>query len=173
MAKKLIFYITSLIGIIILNIVVDRTISIFGVSPNIILITVIFVALVKGTVFGEMFGFLCGLAADTLSVGLFGANGFSFTLIGFMSGLMSRKLDISQPKAQVVFVFVLSMVYMMILFVIYSVFSDAEGIFSAKNLWFSPLLNAFCAPPVYWFFKKWMRLWFPRERLHLFSGGRY
>ena len=152
--------------IVVLHIVATRSILILWSSPNIILIAVILAALMRGSVFGQLFGFLFGLMADTLSVGLFGANTFAFTLTGYLSGTMSKKLDISQYKAQMIFTFLLSILYVTVIIVIHSIFLDENSIFSVKVVWFSPFLNAVFAPFIYWLFAKWTKLWFPGERTH-------
>ncbi|MFH1283934.1 MAG: rod shape-determining protein MreD [bacterium] len=173
MLKRFGFYLITLFGIVMLHIVIRKSLIIMGISPNILLIVVIFVALIKGIVFGQLFGFTFGLITDTLSIGPFGTNAFLFTLISFLSGLMSRKLNITQPKAQVVFVFLLSLIYIFGLFLVLLIFSDSFGVFPSLKIWFEPFLNAFFSPILYFVLRKWIKIWFPRQKIGFLSVKKY
>ncbi|MEW5768223.1 MAG: rod shape-determining protein MreD [bacterium] len=60
--------------------------AIKGIKPDFVLIGVVAFALRKGSVAGEVVGFLAGLIEDCLSFPLLGLNGFSKCLTGFLAG---------------------------------------------------------------------------------------
>src|SRR5262249_60070554 len=61
-------------------------VTILGGHPNLLLVTVVCIALLRGAVFGAVAGFSAGLLADT---GVFGTLGFTallLTLAGYWTG---------------------------------------------------------------------------------------
>lgn len=60
--------------------------AIKGVQPDLALIGLVAFALRKGSVAGEVGGFLTGLMEDCLSFPLLGLNAFSLCLAGFLAG---------------------------------------------------------------------------------------
>lgn len=58
-------------------------------------VVVVYFALRRGEVFGAFAGTACGLAQDAFSLGIFGVAGLTKTLLGFFTGFISRRLDIS------------------------------------------------------------------------------
>ena len=130
----------------------------------------VFVGLLKGVALGQISGFTLGIFSDTFLIGLFGANAFCYTLSGFISGLMKKKLDASQPKAQMLFMFFISFFYSVSFLVINSVFSSETNEFSMKNLWLLPIVNAVFAPLIFALFRKWIFLWFPELGQKFYRG---
>lgn len=84
------------------------------IHPSLILVlnpfslVVVYLAIVKGETFGAVAGSVCGLVQDAFSVGVFGHAGLTKTLLGFLAGSASRKINIAPFSRKFLFVFVLS-----------------------------------------------------------------
>lgn len=86
---KLCFFFLLAIGASLFN----HFLGLVGISVNIYLLLVIAVALWRGRLAGEIFGFFFGLWADVFSIYLFGINSFLLTLTGFIVGNFRQRLD--------------------------------------------------------------------------------
>ena len=64
-----------------------------GVTPDLLLIVVIILALFNGPRHGAYWGFLAGLLQDLFSGGLFGVNIVSKLLLGYTFGFLKQKLS--------------------------------------------------------------------------------
>ena len=165
--KKTFFYVSTFIIILCVQIMGSRVFAPFGITPNYLLILTIYFSLIRGPLIGEMLGFFWGLGADSITVELFGAQAFLLTVVGFLSGRMSRKLDESKPWALMIFVFCMSVLYFAGLYVLNRIFAVAGRNIGFAVLIFNPLLNALLAPFIYWITRQWVQLWFPKSRLRL------
>ncbi|MFQ3619937.1 MAG: rod shape-determining protein MreD [Spirochaetales bacterium] len=76
-----------LLGCIILQSTLLNHIAIKGVRPDLVLLTVMYLAHRKGSLIGQTAGFAAGLLQDFLSIAPFGFNGFVFTLVGYFYGI--------------------------------------------------------------------------------------
>jgi rod shape-determining protein MreD len=80
--------------------------SIFGL--NVFPIAVILFAMVKGDLAGAIMGVLAGVFADSFSLGVFGINGVVLTGVGFLSGWVSRRINVTAPIRSFLFIGLLS-----------------------------------------------------------------
>ena len=88
MKKFLVLIGFSLLAIL-LQIVVAPWLTIQSIKPDFILILVLFVTIVKGRVFGQLFGFSIGLIVDFIGIGSFlGLSALSKTIAGFFAGYL-------------------------------------------------------------------------------------
>jgi rod shape-determining protein MreD len=72
--------------VVVVQLSVMANVDILGGHPNLLLVTVVCVSLLRGAVFGAVAGFSAGLLADT---GVFGTLGFTallLTLAGYWTG---------------------------------------------------------------------------------------
>jgi rod shape-determining protein MreD len=85
------------IPIAILQLVVIPLISIYNITPNLILILIVYYTLREGQIFGTILGFVLGFFLDLISGGLIGAFMFSFTISAFIAGYFysENKMDIN------------------------------------------------------------------------------
>ncbi len=75
---------------------------------NFFSIIVIFGAVKKGGPFGTVLGAACGLLQDSFSYGVFGVAGLTKTVLGFLTGGISRRMDVSSPGRNFLFVLVMA-----------------------------------------------------------------
>jgi len=99
MGKFSIYLIVYLCGIV-LQFTMAKYAAIYGLFPNVLLLGLLFIGLTRGSTAGEIMGFLWGLSWDALSVDLFSSHALMFTIIGYFSGKLSRKLDESKIATQ-------------------------------------------------------------------------
>ena len=83
------------IPLAIIQLVVVPLISIYNITPNLVLILIVYYTLKDGQIFGTILGFILGLLLDLFSGGLIGAFMFSFTISAFLAGYFysENKLD--------------------------------------------------------------------------------
>jgi cell shape-determining protein MreD len=55
---------------------------------------VILIGLIKGEMAGALMGMACGLIVDSFSLGIFGIAGLANTLTGYLTGILSRKVNV-------------------------------------------------------------------------------
>jgi rod shape-determining protein MreD len=66
--------------------------SFFGLDA--FLVAVLLFAIVKGDVPGAFMGAAAGLFSDAFSIGVFGISGLAYTAAGFLSGWVSRRINV-------------------------------------------------------------------------------
>jgi rod shape-determining protein MreD len=72
---------------ILLQVVFGSWLTICGIKPDFVLILVLFMAILNGRVFGQLFGFGMGLLVDIIGMGSFmGLSALSKTVAGFLAG---------------------------------------------------------------------------------------
>ena len=59
-------------------------------------------------IFGAVLGALCGLVQDSFSLGVFGVAGLSKTLLGFWTGYISRRVDVTSFFRNAAFLLVMA-----------------------------------------------------------------
>ena len=60
--------------------------SVFGVTPDIVLLVLVYIGISGGQVEGALFGFLAGFLQDAYAPGLMGTNALAKTIVGFVVG---------------------------------------------------------------------------------------
>jgi rod shape-determining protein MreD len=162
--RKFLFYSVTFAAGIALQIVGPKVFSPFGINPHYLLIMTLFFSLVRGPLVGETLGFLWGLSADSISVELFGAQAFLLAIVGFIGGRMNKTLDESKPWAQIVFVFIMSLIFILGLYGLYQMFAERERHISIFIVLIHPFMNAVLAPAIFWVLRIWVQIWFPKSR---------
>ena len=94
-----------------------------------ILISVLHFGLARGPWTGEWAGFIWGLLVDASSLGLLGIHAILYALAGYAAGMFRRQLDSSKMSTQMVFSWMITVVYFVLYFVVERFFSVNEGPF--------------------------------------------
>ena len=89
--------------------------SLWGLSPQVLLVLTVTAAARWGSVSAMCLGFLWGLFLDVLNVRLFGGNALALTLIGYGTGSLRRQLDMTGLAPQCFVVFLMTWVYFLLL----------------------------------------------------------
>jgi rod shape-determining protein MreD len=91
-----------LVTAVLIDTVMLSGLSIAGVTPSIVVLTVVAVGLTDGAESGTRYGFAAGLLVDLLSGGLVGLSALVLLLVGFGSGVVRPFLTSSTLLTQVV-----------------------------------------------------------------------
>jgi cell shape-determining protein MreD len=93
---------------VVLHAVLGRVSAPLPILFNAFAWVVLYFGLTRHEVFGALMGTACGLLQDSLSLGVFGIGGLTKTLLGFGSGYISRKINVTPVGRTFVFVLVLA-----------------------------------------------------------------
>ena len=72
---------------------------------DVLSLAVIYFASNKGEIFGAWTGMACGLIQDSFAAGVFGISGISKTIMGFVAGVVSHRIDVNTAARRCLFVF--------------------------------------------------------------------
>ena len=121
---------------------------------NPFLLAVLYFSLVNGEVFGAVTGTICGLIQDSFSLGIFGVAGLSMTVLGYLTGLISRKINVVPFWRNFVFLLILGSLELLIWMAL-CVFIFAERLHTGGMLlFFQPLTMAFCGSLLFTLMRK-------------------
>ena len=94
MTKRVLMYAALGIGAIILQKFLDNFASIDMVSPQLIILFVVYLSLREGQLFGMGGGFLIGLLNDSLVTHFIGYTSFVGVMAGFVAGFFFKESDV-------------------------------------------------------------------------------
>ena len=96
----------------------------------------------KGEVFGAVLGAVCGLLQDSFSLGIFGLAGLTKTLLGFWTGYVSRRMDVTPFFRSTAFLLIMSSLELAV-WLLLNAFVRGERVDVGNGLVFlQPLLTA-------------------------------
>lgn len=81
-----------IMGCVMLQSTLVPFLKIVNVHPDIVLIIIVAISVLLGYKMGTLFGFMAGLLLDISTGGAVGIYASIYTLIGFLSGLMEKKV---------------------------------------------------------------------------------
>jgi rod shape-determining protein MreD len=119
---------------------------------NVFNLVVLIYALEEGEVYGACLGTVCGLIQDSFSIGVFGIAGISKTLMGFLAGYISRRINVVPFARRIVFIFFMFVTEILLWMMLYS-FVISDKFYTAEGILFlQPALTTIFAllvfPPV-------------------------
>jgi rod shape-determining protein MreD len=124
--------------------------SIFGGSPDLVLVTLVAVALLHGAVFGAGAGFFAGLVIDTATLTTLGFTSLLLTLAGYWTGRYGETTGRDRAHAPLVSVAAITFLYAVAALALRFVLGEdapAGAVFDA--LLPTMLWNVLLAVPVY------------------------
>jgi rod shape-determining protein MreD len=122
----------------------------YGLAPDIVLIMLVFLALMRGPFVGELMGFFWGLAWDVMSIQMFGARALAMVCIGFTVGFLSHKWDEKKIFSQIIVTGLASVAYYILLFATHQVFAPIGEKFAFNYIVFYQVIyNMLLAPVVF------------------------
>jgi rod shape-determining protein MreD len=151
---------------VVIQLAIMAQITILGGHPNLVLVTVVCVALLRGAVFGAVAGFSAGLLADT---GVFGTLGFTallLTLAGYWTGRYGETTGRDRAHAPMVSIAVITLLYQVAALVLrFLLGQNAPGGAIFGGLVPTIALNLILTFPVYALTRRLLRPhdWAPRE----------
>jgi rod shape-determining protein MreD len=152
--------------VVVVQLSIMAQVTILGGHPNLLLVTLVCVALLRGTIFGAVAGFSAGLLADS---GVFATLGFTallLTLAGYWTGRYGETTGRDRAHAPLLSIAVITILYQIAALVLRFMLGQnapAGAIFG--GLVPTVLLNLVLTLPVYAFTRRLLRprAWAPRE----------
>jgi rod shape-determining protein MreD len=131
-------------SIIFLTFIIQESVSLFNVTPNLTVVLVFYVGIRKGEVTGIFFGSLIGILEDSLSGALLGPNLLSKGLAGYLSSLIYSRFFIWTPLLGIISISALTLIDSSIVFISRSIFDKIPVSISAAffAIAIQSLLNA-------------------------------
>jgi rod shape-determining protein MreD len=146
---------------VVLQLSIMANVEILSGRPNLLLVAVVCVALLRGSVFGSVAGFSAGLLADT---GVFGTLGFTallLTLAGYWTGRYGETTGRDRAHAPLLSVTVITILYQVGALVLHFMLGEhAPARLVLTALVPTILLNLILTFPVYALARRLLR---PRE----------
>ena len=113
---------------------------------------VLFIALNKGTMCGQITGFVYGLSWDVLSTDIFGVRALTLTICGHFAGKFNKKLNKDQAIVQIMLMLICLIITQISLMLLYFIIPNDFGnraLFSNYNVLMSVLLTLIFTPVVF------------------------
>ena len=95
----------------ILQVSIFSGVVILNGRPQLVLVSVVLVALLRGAIFGSVAGFLAGLLADTGTLGMLGFTSLLLTLAAYWTGRYGETTGRDRPHAPLLSVAVATVLY--------------------------------------------------------------
>jgi rod shape-determining protein MreD len=107
MIKKFIIPVILFIPLALLQLTVVPFISYQNISPDLLIILIVYYTLLNGQLFGTILGFLLGILFDLVSGGLLGSSAFAYTLAAFITGYFYNEKKINSNLNTLNFSFII------------------------------------------------------------------
>jgi rod shape-determining protein MreD len=136
----------------------------YGATPDLLLVTLVAVSLLRGSVAGALGGFFAGLLVDTASLGTLGLSSLALTLAGFWIGRYGETTGRDRAHAPYLSIAVVTVLYEIGLLVVHFVLGEsapAGAVFA--SLLPAVILNLIVTGPVYWLVRRLLRPLEPGE----------
>lgn len=126
-------------------------IDIAGGRPDILLVTVIAIALVRGTTVGAVAGFVGGLLFDLATFGTLGVTSLLLTLAGYWIGRYGETTGRGRAHAPLLSVLVMTVAYAVAAYILHTILGDTVSarIALVDSLLAAVVGNLLLALPVY------------------------
>ena len=125
-------------------------IDVFGAVPDLLLVTLVAIALLRGSVVGAVGGFFAGLIVDTASLGTLGLTSLVLTLVGFWIGRYGETTGRDRAHAPYLSIAVVTVLYQFGLLVVHFVLGESAPAGAVvRSLVPAILLNLVLTGPVY------------------------
>lgn len=157
-------FVARLFTLIFFTVIIQTTIApvitVLGAKPDIALIAVVCVALLKGPVWGAGAGFTSGLLIDVAMMQTLGISSFLMTLAGYFSGRYAENLDLSSWFPTTLAVFATSLVVKLLYaLIMYLIGVEASfGFVLLRIVLPTAAINALLASPVFIITRWWLSI---------------
>ena len=149
----------------ILQVTIFAAMDIGGGAPDLLLVTLVAVALLRGPVVGACAGFFGGLVADVATLETLGLTSLVLTVAGYWIGRYGETTGRDRAHAPVLSVVVVTILYAVGAYVLHFVLGDQVSAQRALVTSLPPgiLFNVLLTVPVYAFVRRFVRAPGPRE----------
>jgi rod shape-determining protein MreD len=137
----------------------------FGAAPDLLLVTLVAVSLLRGSIAGAVGGFFAGLIVDTATLGTLGLTSLVLTLSGFWIGRYGETTGRDRGHAPYLSIAVVTVLYNVGLLVVHFVLGESAPAGAVvRSLVPAIVLNLIVTGPVYAIVRRLLRT---VEREHL------
>ena len=131
---------------------------VFGAVPDVLLVTLVCLALLRGAVVGAVGGFFAGLVVDTASIGTLGLTSLVLTLAGYWIGRYGETTGRDRAHAPYLSVAVVTVLYQFGLLVMHFVLGESAPAGAVvRSLVPAIVLNLILAGPLYALVRRLLR----------------
>jgi rod shape-determining protein MreD len=124
--------------------------QVFGAVPDVLLVTLVALSLLRGSAVGAVGGFFAGLVVDTASLGTLGLTSLVLTLSGYWIGRYGETTGRDRAHAPFLSVAVVTVLYQVGLLVVHFVLGEsAPGGAVMRSLIPAVVLNLILTAPIY------------------------
>jgi rod shape-determining protein MreD len=125
-------------------------VHVFGAVPDVLLVSLVALSLLRGSVVGAVGGFFAGLIVDTASLGTIGLTSLVLTLAGYWIGRYGETTGRDRAHAPFLSVAVVTVLYQVGLLVVHFVLGEsAPGGAVVRSLIPAVVLNLILTAPIY------------------------
>lgn len=163
--KRFAFVIATLAAGTLVHFFCQRYLSVAGAAPDVLLLLTAAMGFAGGPVMGQVLGFSWGIIADSTGTELFGVSAFQLAAIGFLAGILRRRVASERVTAQLVIGVVATLVQALIGSTLLAAFENA-GRGSLAELLLECVMNAVLVPWVFVAAERWLDVW-AVEREHV------
>jgi rod shape-determining protein MreD len=140
-------------------------VHVFGAVPDFLLVSLVALALLRGSVPGAVGGFFAGLIVDTASLGTLGLTALVLTLAGYWIGRYGETTGRERAHAPFLSIAVVTVLYELGLLVVHFVLGESAPAGAVvRSLVPAIVLNLILAAPVYALVRRLLR---PADREEL------
>ncbi len=137
----------------------------FGAVPDLLLVSLVAIALLRGSLVGAVGGFFAGLLVDTATLGTLGLTSLVLTLAGYWIGRYGETTGRDRAHAPFLSVAVVTVLYQLGLLVVHFVLGESAPAGAvARSLLPAIVLNLLLTAPVYALVRRLLR---PADREEL------
>jgi rod shape-determining protein MreD len=139
-------FVAAIVQVTILN-----DVALFHGAPNLVLVTLVAVSLLRGTIFGAVAGFAVGLVVDTATLQTLGVTSLLLTIAGYWIGRYGETTGRDRTHAPFVSVAVVTILYSIGALVLHYMLGDPASAHRVlvDALPFELLFNLLLTLPVY------------------------
>jgi rod shape-determining protein MreD len=139
-------------------------IDVFGAAPDLLLVTLVAISLLRGSIAGAAGGFFAGLIVDTASLGTLGLTSLVLTLAGFWIGRYGETTGRDRAHAPYLSIAVVTVLYEVGLLFVHFVLGETAPVGPVfTSLVPAVLLNLAVTGPVYAVVRRLLRPQAPAE----------
>jgi rod shape-determining protein MreD len=133
-------------------------VNVFGAVPDVLLVSLVCFALLRGSLVGAVGGFFAGLLVDTASLGTLGLTSLVLTLAGYWIGRYGETTGRDRAHAPFLSVAVVTVLYQLGLLVVYFVLGEsAPGGAVVRSVVPAVVLDLILTAPLYALVRRLLR----------------
>jgi rod shape-determining protein MreD len=130
----------------------------FGAAPDVLLVSLVALSLLRGSVVGAVGGFFAGLLVDTATLGMLGLSSLVLTLAGYWIGRYGETTGRDRAHAPFLSVAVVTVLYELGLLVVHFVLGESAPAGAVvRSLVPAIVLNLIITAPIYALVRRLLR----------------